>query len=111
MGERVVRILVHLSPGERGWIVAEAPEVPGAVSQGRTENEALQNLQEAVEGTLETRLGFVFANEKDSLGRPVQLFEAYGHPRPAPPGAWERLIEIDIDAIARRLRGLSRQGV
>ncbi len=111
MGERVIRVLVHLSPGERGWIVAEAPEVPGATSQGRTEEEALRNLQEAVEGTLEVRLGFVLADEKDTLGRPVQLFEAYGHPRPAPSGAWERLLEVDLDAIARRLRGPSRQGV
>jgi len=111
MGERVVRLVVHMSRGERGWIVAEAPEVPGAISQGRTEEEALRNIQEAVEGTLEVRLGFVLAEEKDDSGRPVQLFEAYGHPRPVPPGAWERLIEVDLDAIARRLRGESRQGV
>ena len=111
MGERVIRLLVHLSRGERGWIVAEAPEVPGATSQGRTEEEALRNIQEAVEGTLEVRLGFVLGGEKDAAGRPVQLFEAYGHPRPVPPGAWERLIEVDLDAIARRLRGPSRQSV
>ncbi|MFZ1061681.1 MAG: type II toxin-antitoxin system HicB family antitoxin [Candidatus Rokuibacteriota bacterium] len=107
----MIRLLVHMSRGERGWVVAEAPEVPGAISQGRTEEEALRNIQEAVEGTLEVRLGFVLAEEKDESGRPVQLFEAYGHPRPVPPGAWERLIEVDLDAIARRLRGASRQGV
>lgn len=111
MGERVIRLLVHMSRGERGWIVAEVPEVPGAVSQGRTEQEALRNIQEAAEGTLEVRLGFVLGEEKDESGRPVQLFEAYGHPRPVPPGAWERLIEVDLDAIASRLRGPSRQGV
>jgi predicted RNase H-like HicB family nuclease len=111
MGERVIRILVHMSRGERGWIVAEAPEVPGAVSQGRTEDEALQNIHEAVEGMLETRLGFVLGEERDASGRPVQLFEAYGHPRALPVGAWERLIEIDIDAIARRLRGTSNKSV
>ena len=111
MGERMIRLLVHMSRGERGWVVAEAPEVPGAISQGRTEEEALRNIQEAVEVTLEVRLGFVLAEEKDESGRPVQLFEAYGHPRPVPPGAWERLIEVDLDAIARRLRGPSRQGV
>lgn len=111
MGERVVRLIVHLSRGEKGWIVAEAPEVPGATSQGRTEEEALRNIQEAVEGTLEVRLGFVLAEEKDASGRPVQLFEAYGHPRPVPPGTWERLIEVDLDAITSRLRGPSRQSV
>ena len=111
MGERVIRILVHLSRGERGWIVAEAPEVPGAVSQGRTEEEALRNIQEAVEGTLEVRFGFVLAEERDASGRPVQLFEAYGHPRTLPTGAWERLIEVDLDVIASRLRGASGKRV
>ena len=111
MGERVIRLLVHLSHGERGWIVAEAPEVPGAISQGRTEEEALRNIKEAVEGTLEVRLGFVLGEEIDASGRPAQLFESYGHPRPVPSGAWERLIEVDLDAIARRLRGQSRQSV
>jgi len=111
MGERVTRLLVHLSRGEQGWIIAEAPEVPGAISQGRTEEEALRNIQEAVEGTLEVRLGFVLSEQRDASGRPVQLFEAYGHPREVPPGAWERLIEVDLDALARRLRGSGRQGV
>lgn len=110
MGERVVRILVQLSRGEQGWIVAEAPEVPGAISQGRTETEALRNIQEAVEGTLEVRLGFVLGQERDAQGRSVQLFEDYGHPRSVPPGASERLIEVDLDAIARRFRGSSSPG-
>lgn len=95
MGERGIRLLVHLSHGEHGWIVVEAPEVSGATSQGRTEEEALRNIREAVEGTLEVRLGFVLAEEKDASGR-LQLFEAYGHPRPVPQGAWERLIEVDL---------------
>ena len=111
MGERVIRLLVHLSRGDRGWIVAEAPEVPGAASQGRTDEEALRNIQEAVEGILEVRLGFVQTGEKDAAGRRVQLFEDYGHPRPVPPGTWERLIEVDLDAITRRLGGPSRQSV
>lgn len=105
MGARTVRLLVHLSPGVRGWIIAEAPEVPGAVTQGRAEEEALRNIQEAVEATLEVRLGFVLAGERDAAGLPVQLFDAYAHPRPLPAGTWERLIEVDIDAIAHRLRG------
>ena len=108
MGERVVRILVHLSRGDSEWVVAEAPEVPGAISQGRSEEEALMNIHEAVEGVLEARLEAVLAGKRDSDGRPVQLFDAYGHPRPMSPGAWERLIEVDIDAIARSLRSGSR---
>ncbi len=33
---------------EEGWIVAEAPELPGCITQGRTEAEARANLEEAV---------------------------------------------------------------
>ena len=109
MGERVIRVLVHLSRGDQGWIIAEAPEVPGAVSQGRTEDEALRSIRDAVEGVLEVRLGFVLNGERDDSGRPIQIFDAYGHPRTPPPGGTERLIEVDLDAIARRLRHPSSQ--
>ena len=33
---------------EAGWIVAEVPALPGCFSQGRTEAEALANIQEAI---------------------------------------------------------------
>ncbi len=49
------RYLVTLSTGEDGYIVAECPALPGCVSQGKTKEEALQNIQEAVEGILEVR--------------------------------------------------------
>ncbi len=39
---------VTLQPvDEQGWIVAECPALPGCISQGRTEEEALQNIKEA----------------------------------------------------------------
>lgn len=47
---------VVLEPGEDNWIVAECPALPGCVSQGRTEEEALQNVREAIELWLETEL-------------------------------------------------------
>ena len=34
---------------EDGWIMATAPELPGAVTQGRDLNEARANIKEAVE--------------------------------------------------------------
>lgn len=34
-------------------IVAECPSIPGCVSQGRTEAEALENIKEAISGCLE----------------------------------------------------------
>ena len=39
---------VLLYPGEDGQIVAEVPSLPGCVSQGRTRDEALANIQEAI---------------------------------------------------------------
>ena len=30
-------VVVFLTPGEDGWIVARCPSIPGCVSQGRTE--------------------------------------------------------------------------
>ncbi len=39
---------VVLEPAEDGWIVAECPALPGCVSQGRDEQEALANIREAI---------------------------------------------------------------
>ena len=47
--------LVTLQVDETGMVVAECPAIPGCVSQGRTEEAALVNIREAVEGCLEAR--------------------------------------------------------
>jgi len=39
-----------LTRDENGWIVAECPELPGCVSQGKDEAEALANIREAMAG-------------------------------------------------------------
>lgn len=39
---------VTLEKAEDGWIVAECPALPGCVSQGRDEEEALTNIREAI---------------------------------------------------------------
>lgn len=39
---------VTLTEAEDGWIVAECPALPGCVSQGRDEQEALENVKEAI---------------------------------------------------------------
>ncbi len=44
---------VLLYPGEDGYIVAEVPSLPGCVSQGRSRDEALQNIRDAIEGYIE----------------------------------------------------------
>lgn len=39
--------------GEDGWIVATCPEVPGAITQGKTREEARENLKDAIHTMLE----------------------------------------------------------
>ncbi len=39
---------VTLDQAEDGWIVAECPALPGCVSQGKDEVEALENIKEAI---------------------------------------------------------------
>ena len=50
-----MKLLVTLEPDETGMLVAECPSIPGCISQGRTEAEALDNIREAIAGCLETR--------------------------------------------------------
>jgi predicted RNase H-like HicB family nuclease len=39
---------VVLEKAEDGWIVVEVPALPGCVSQGKDEKEALDNVKEAI---------------------------------------------------------------
>ncbi len=43
---------VVIEPGEDGYYVVECPTLPGCVSQGKTEVEALRNIREAILGWL-----------------------------------------------------------
>lgn len=45
---------VVIQPDEDGMFVAEVPSLPGCISQGKTRNEALKNIHEAIEGYLES---------------------------------------------------------
>ena len=39
---------VTIEEAEDGWFVVECPALPGCVSQGKTETEALTNIKEAI---------------------------------------------------------------
>jgi len=39
---------IKITKAEDCWFVAEIPELPGCVSQGRTEDEARKNVKEAI---------------------------------------------------------------
>jgi predicted RNase H-like HicB family nuclease len=59
---------VVLYPGEDGYWVAECPSLPGCVSQGRSKEEALRNVKEAIDG-------YVAALEEDGLPVPEERFD------------------------------------
>jgi predicted RNase H-like HicB family nuclease len=37
-------------PGEDGYWIAECPSLPGCISQGKTKEEAIANIKEAIQG-------------------------------------------------------------
>lgn len=60
---------VIIYSGEDGYFVAECPSLPGCISQGRTREEAIINIKEAI-------AGYVAALKDDNLPVPVENFDA-----------------------------------
>lgn len=50
-----MKLAVQLERDETGTIVASCPSIPGCVSQGQTEDEAVANIHEAICACLEVR--------------------------------------------------------
>ena len=50
-----MKLIVTLDRDEAGMIVAECPAIPGCVSQGETEEEAMANIREAIQACIESR--------------------------------------------------------
>ena len=48
-----MNIQVILEQDETGYFVAEVPAMPGCLSQGKTRQEAIENIKEAIAGWLE----------------------------------------------------------
>lgn len=46
--------MAKLEPQQVGGYTVTVPALPGCISEGETVNEALKNIQEAIEGYLET---------------------------------------------------------
>lgn len=68
------RILLHQD--EDGFFVAECRTLPGCVSQGQTREEAIENIQDAMRGYLES-------------------LRKHGEPIP-PPIEEEEIVEVNI---------------
>lgn len=60
---------VFLHRDEEGWWVVECPSLPGCNSQGRTRDEAIANIKEAIRGHVE-------ALERDGLPVPADPLDA-----------------------------------
>ena len=50
-----MKLIVTLERDETGMYVVECPSIPGCISQGKTEEEALANIREAIQGCIEAR--------------------------------------------------------
>jgi predicted RNase H-like HicB family nuclease len=48
-----MKLHVIIDKDEAGYYVAEVPALPGCLSQGKTYEEAITNIKEAIEGWLE----------------------------------------------------------
>lgn len=59
---------VILYMGEDGYWVAECPGLPGCISQGKTKEEAIVNIKEAIQG-------YVVALKEDGLSVPEERFD------------------------------------
>lgn len=59
---------VIIYPGEDGYWVVECPSLPGCISQGKTKEEAITNIKEAIQG-------YIAALEEDGLLIPEESFE------------------------------------
>ena len=66
---------VIIEQDEDGMFVAEAPALPGCISQGKTREEAVKNIQEAVELYLES---------------------LKAHDEPIPPSIDEEIVEVEL---------------
>lgn len=60
---------VILYRGEDRYWIAECPSLPGCISQGKTKEEAIANVKEAIRGYIE-------ALKEDGLSVPKEHFDA-----------------------------------
>jgi predicted RNase H-like HicB family nuclease len=70
-----MKFRVLLERDEDGFYVAQVPVLPGCISQGKTREEAIENIKDAIRGYLE------------SLKK---------HGEPIPPSIEEELVEVHV---------------
>jgi len=60
---------VIIYPGEDGYYVAECPSLPGCISQGKTKEEAIKNIKEAIDA-------YIMVLKEDGLPVPEEKFDS-----------------------------------
>jgi len=50
-----MKFIVTIDRDEDGMFIIECPSIPGCVSQGKTEQEAIENIRDAIKQCLEVR--------------------------------------------------------
>ncbi|MBI4711718.1 MAG: type II toxin-antitoxin system HicB family antitoxin [Planctomycetes bacterium] len=50
-----MKFLITITNDEDGVFIAECPSIPGCLSQGKTEKEAIKNIRDAIKECLEVR--------------------------------------------------------
>lgn len=74
MSLEMAKFRVLIEKDEEGIYIAECPSLPGCISQGKSRDEAISNVKDAMKGYVE------------SLRK---------HGEPVPPGIDEEVVEID----------------
>jgi predicted RNase H-like HicB family nuclease len=69
MPARFMMRQVLIYPGEDGFWVAECPSLPGCVSQGKSKEDAINNIKEAIQG-------YIAVLEEDNRPIPEDHFNA-----------------------------------
>jgi antitoxin HicB len=82
-----VKFRVTIEPDEDGVFVAECPALPGCISQGKTRDEAMVNIRDAIQGYLES-------------------LKKHGEPIPAP--ITEAVVEVSVWAVFLFVRAQTR---
>jgi len=50
-----MKFIVTIDRDEDGMFIVECPSIPGCISQGKTEREAIENIKDAIKQCLEVR--------------------------------------------------------
>jgi len=66
---------IFIEQDEDGIFVAECPSLPGCISQGKTRKQAIENIQDAIRGYLES---------------------LENHDEPIPPSIDEEIVEVAL---------------